>query len=151
VYRQTRAETLLNDRARTKGPSSGDTRKRIGMRTLFRGVLALFFVAAGVAHFRRSSLYAQIVPPYLPHPLALVYVSGVCEILGGCGILIPCVRRIAGWGLIALLIAVFPANIHMALGDVGIREVTIPPWLLWLRLPLQGVFIAWVWWCIREN
>lgn len=132
-------------------PSPGDTRKRGGMRTPLRVALALFFVAAGVMHFRRPSLYAQIVPPYMPFPLALVYVSGVCEILGGCGILIPRLRRVAGWGLIALLIAVFPANVHMALGDVSIQELTIPPWLLWLRLPLQGVFIAWVWWCIRSD
>jgi uncharacterized membrane protein len=121
------------------------------MQMLFRALLALFFVAAGIAHFRWPSLYVQIVPPYLPHPLALVYVSGVCEILGGCGLLIPRLRWVAGWGLIALLLAVFPANVHMALGDVAIRELTIPPLLLWLRLPLQGVFLAWVWWSMRAD
>lgn len=120
-------------------------------RVLLRIFLALFFIAAGVAHFRRPELYVQIVPPYLPWPMTLVYISGACEIAGGCGVLVPRLRRAAGWGLIALLIAVFPANVHMALGDVRIRELPIPPLLLWLRLPLQLVLIAWVWWCIRED
>jgi uncharacterized membrane protein len=120
------------------------TKKREILRGLLRLALGLFFVAAGLAHFRRPELYVQIVPPYLPAPLELVYVSGACEILGGCGVLIPRLRRAAGWGLIALLLAVFPANWHMALGDVRIHEFNIPPLLLWLRLPLQLVFIAWV-------
>jgi uncharacterized membrane protein len=114
-------------------------------------VLALFCVGAGVLHFLRPSAYVQIVPRYLPYPFALVYISGACEILGGCGVLVPRLRRAAGWGLIALLVAVFPANLHMALGDVQIQGLSVPPLLLWLRLPLQLVLIAWVYWCTREG
>lgn len=114
-------------------------------------VLAVFFVVAGVLHFLKPEVYVQIVPPYLPFPLALVYVSGVCEVLGGCGVLIPRLRNLAGWGLIALLVAVFPANLHMALGDVQIQGLSVSPLLLWLRLPLQLVLIALVYGCTREN
>ena len=120
---------------------------RVGLRV----ALALFFMAAGVLHFVRPDPFVQIVPPYLPYPLALVYVSGACEILGGGGLLVPSLRRAAGWGLIALLVAVFPANWHMALGDVRIEGRDIPPLLLWLRLPLQLVLIVGVWWCSRGD
>jgi uncharacterized membrane protein len=107
-------------------------------------------VAVGVLHFVRPRFFEQIVPPYLPWPLALVYISGYFEILGGCCIMIPAVRRLAGWGLIALLIAVFPANIHMAVNNVVPEGATFTPLQLWLRLPLQLVFIAGVWWCARD-
>ena len=117
------------------------------LRGPLRALLALLFVTAGTLHFIVPSSFVQIVPPYLPWPLALVWVSGACEILGGCGLLVPRLRRAAGWGLIALLVAVFPANLHMALGDVGVRGLAIPPLLLWLRLPVQGVLIAGVYWC----
>jgi uncharacterized membrane protein len=120
-------------------------------RGVLRVVLAVFFVVAGVLHFLKPEVYVQIVPPYLPFPLALVYVSGVCEVLGGCGVLIPRLRNLAGWGLIALLVAVFPANLHMALGDVQIQGLSVSPLLLWLRLPLQLVLIALVYGCTREN
>jgi uncharacterized membrane protein len=82
------------------------------------------------------------MPPYFPAPQVLVEASGVAEIAGGIGLLICPVRRAAGWGLIALLIAVFPANIYM-LQHRG--QFHFAPWLLWARLQLQGVFIAWVW------
>jgi uncharacterized membrane protein len=116
---------------------------------LLRLVLAGLFVTAGTLHFLMPSPFVQIVPPYLPWPLALVYLSGACEIAGGAGLLVPRLRGAAGWGLVVLLIAVFPANLHMALGDVQIREVDVPPLLLWLRLPLQAVLIVWAWWCSR--
>jgi uncharacterized membrane protein len=118
-------------------------------RAAVRVVLACLFVTAGVLHFLIPGKFAQVVPRYLPAPLALVYVSGVFEILGGCGLLVPRLRRAAGWGLIALLVAVFPANLHMALGDVVVEGLVIPPWALWLRLPLQGVLIAAVCWASR--
>jgi uncharacterized membrane protein len=117
------------------------------LRVVLRVLLAIFFVTAGVLHFVNSGFFEQIVPPYLPWPLEIVYISGVFEILGGCGILIPRLRRAAGWGLIALLIAVFPANLHMAINDVYVNGKATPPLLLWLRLPMQLVFIVWVWWC----
>jgi uncharacterized membrane protein len=75
----------------------------------------------------------------------LVAVSGVAEIAGGIGLLIPRLRRWAGWGLIALLIAVFPANVYMAVSPQRIPDLHFARWMLWLRLPLQGVFVVWVW------
>jgi uncharacterized membrane protein len=112
------------------------------IKTIFRWLAALFFIAAGANHFRTPEIYVAIVPHYLPWPLALSNISGAAEMLGGLGILIPMTRRAAGWGLIALLAAVFPANIDMALH--GFRS--IPGWVLWLRLPFQFVFVAWVYW-----
>ena len=116
---------------------------RFGLRIL----LAIFFVGAGVLHFVKTSFYLAIVPPYLPYHLALVYVSGVAEILGGLGVLIPALRRAAGYGLIALLVAVFPANVHMATESFRSEGLTVPTLLLLLRLPFQLVFAAWVWFC----
>jgi uncharacterized membrane protein len=124
---------------------------RVILRVALRVLLAHLFVAIGVLHFVRPGFFEQIVPPYLPQPLALVYISGYFEILGGCCIMIPAVRLAAGWGLIALLIAVFPANLHMALNDVHVDGKAASPLLLWLRLPLQLVFIVWVWWCARDD
>src|SRR5471030_1021204 len=82
--------------------------------------LSLLFLLAGVLHFVYPKTYLRMMPPYVPAPLAMVYISGVCEILGGAGLLIPVTRSMAAWGLIALLIAVFPANVHMALHHIGI-------------------------------
>ncbi len=118
------------------------------MRDFSLGLIAVLFVGAGILHFVIPDLYVQIVPPYLPFPLALVYISGAAEILGGIGVLIPKARTWAGWGLIALLIAVFPANLYMALEPegIGLERAALG---LWLRLPLQFVLIAWVWWATR--
>jgi uncharacterized membrane protein len=109
--------------------------------TLFRWLLALLFVAAGVNHFVNPDFYTKIMPPYLPRHYELVLLSGVFEVLGGVGLLIPRFRRAAAWGLIGLLVAVFPANVHMALHPE--LHPNIPPALLWARLPLQAVFVAW--------
>ena len=115
--------------------------------TIFRWLIAGSFVAVGVEHFRQPQLFVGIVPPYLPSHLALVYISGVFEVLGGVGLLWSRSRRFAGWGLIALLIAVYPANIHMLVNDVYLEGMARERWLLWLRMPLQfffagGVLIA---------
>jgi uncharacterized membrane protein len=126
-------------------------RWRVFLRVALRILLAHMFVAVGVLHFVRPHLFEQIVPPYLPAPLALVYISGYFEILGGCCIMIPTVRKAAGWGLIALLIAVFPANIHMAVNNIQPDGASISPLAQWLRLPFQLVFIVWVWWCARDD
>lgn len=109
----------------------------------------VLFVAAGVNHFVRPDFYVRIVPPYLPWPRELVLVSGVAEVLLGVLLLIPRTTVLAAWGLIALLIAVFPANLHMALHTGQYPEV--PAWALWLRLPMQGVLIAWAWWYTRPS
>jgi uncharacterized membrane protein len=118
------------------------------MKLLSIGLIALMFVAAGVLHFVKPKLFAAIVPPFLPAPFLLVYVSGVAEILGGLGVLVPGLRVWAGWWLIALLIAVFPANVYMALEA---EKFGIAPALLWLRLPLQFALIAWVWWATQPG
>lgn len=120
------------------------------MRLLSLALIAVGFVVAGVLHFIRPSLYARIIPPFLPFPMALVYISGVAEILGGLGVLVPSLRSWAGLGLIALLIAVFPANLYMALAPERAGMGVAPVWL-WLRLPLQLVLIAWVWWATRPG
>ena len=112
-------------------------------------VLAAFFVVAGANHFLNPVPYRTMMPPYLPWPEGLIIVSGVAEIAGGLGILIPRTRWLAGWGLIALLVAVFPANVQVA--RHGWPGVPIPQWTLWARLPLQGVLIAWVYWVCRAR
>lgn len=116
------------------------------IQSLTRLVLAALFVAAGVAHFRTPEPFVKIVPPYLPSPYVLVYVSGIFEILGGLGLLVPATRLIAGWGLIALLLAVFPANIYMATAGVKIGGFPSQPWMAWARLPFQFVLIGLIYW-----
>ena len=106
-------------------------------------LLAALMVVAGVMHFVAPAAYTRIVPRWLPAPGVLVAVSGVCEILGGLGLLHPSTRSWAAWGLIALFIAVFPANVNMAINRIGFGHKPPPSWLLWARLPLQGVLIAW--------
>jgi uncharacterized membrane protein len=104
--------------------------------------MGIFFIVAGVNHFVSPGFYETIMPPFLPWPMALIYISGAAEILGGAGVLIPWARRVAGWGLIALLIAVFPANIYAVMH--GISSNTLVKVLLIVRLPFQAVLIAWV-------
>ncbi len=101
--------------------------------------IGAFFIAAGVNHFVHPQPYIAMVPSYLPAPAGLVVVSGVAEILGGIGMLISPVRAFAAWGLIVLLLAVFPSNLHVALN--GWPGVNLPSLILWLRLPLQPLFI----------
>ncbi len=120
------------------------------MTLVFRILLAVFFVLAGANHFRRPDIYVAVMPPRLPVPTALVYLSGALEIAGGAGALVPATRTAAGILLIALLIVVLPANIHMVLHDIQPAGWALPQWALWARLPFQLVFIAWVWWtCLR--
>lgn len=102
--------------------------------------------AIGILHFTNPEPFVKIVPAFLPAALVLVYVSGLAEIAGGIGILIPATRRAAGLGLIALYIAVFPANINMAVNQVSLGSDPVPAWALWLRLPFQVVFILWAHW-----
>jgi uncharacterized membrane protein len=110
-------------------------------------VMGLLYVAAGINHFVSTDFYVRIMPPYVPFHLAMVYLSGVAEIALGVAVLIPKTRRIAAWGIIALLVAVFPANVNMLLQE----PLGAPVWLLWLRLPLQGVLIAWAYWYTRPD
>ena len=102
-----------------------------------------FFLLAGLLHFLRPRPYVAIVPDALPRKREIVYVSGVAEMAGGAGVLVPATRRAAGWWLIATLLAIFPANVNMAVNAERFRAVPEP--LLWVRLPLQGLLILWVW------
>jgi uncharacterized membrane protein len=98
---------------------------------------------AGINHFINPKIYENIIPPYLPQPAILVYVSGLLEILFGMLLLFSTTRRLAAWGIILLLIAVFPANIQMAVNYSGTHSMGF--WISLLRLPLQGVLIWWAW------
>jgi uncharacterized membrane protein len=128
-----------------------DQLSRISRKEVLRGVLAVAIIIVGITHFIRPEQYARIVPPELPYPVALVYISGVFEILGGIGLLIPQVSVAAAWGLIALFIAVFPANINQALHSIPIEGIPHHPLLYWFRLPFQAVLIAWAWWYTRPD
>jgi uncharacterized membrane protein len=108
-------------------------------------MLAVFFVVAGANHLRMPELYAGMMPPGLPWPAALNAIAGIAEILGGLGLCFSATRRLAGWGLIALLVAVFPANVYVALQG-RMPGLEVAPLTLWLRLPFQAVFVAGVWW-----
>ncbi len=114
-----------------------------------RGIVALAMVSVGVMHFTQAEWFAQIVPPFLPAHVWLVWISGVFEILGGIGVLVPRVRALAGWGLVLLYLAVFPANIYMAVEPVAVNGVVPERWLVWARLPFQPVFMWVAWWCTR--
>jgi uncharacterized membrane protein len=101
-------------------------------------------VVAGANHFISPATYLAIVPPLLPWPTALVYISGTSEVAGGMGILLPQTRKFAAIGLILLLIAVFPANVYAAQYGMRIGHLAVARWMLWIRLPLQVLLIAWV-------
>ncbi len=120
-------------------------------KTIFRVLLALLVIIAGTLHWLTPRPFLQMMPAFLPYPLELVYISGVFEILGGVGLLIPRVSRAAAWGLILLFIAVFPANINMAVNDIVIDGLPHNLLAYWLRLPLQGVLIAWAWWFTQPD
>jgi uncharacterized membrane protein len=111
--------------------------------------LCLAFVTAGVNHFTNPDFFVAIMPPYLPAHLELVYLSGVFEILLGVAVLVPKLRSLAGWGLIALLLAIFPANLHMALHPELFPD--IEPVALYIRLPIQFLLIGWAFWATRED
>ena len=112
-----------------------------------RRLLAAFFLGMGTLHFTHTSAYLPVMPPALPAPRTLILVSGVFEWLGGLGLLVPDrrVRRAAGWGLAALLVAVFPANVYMATEGLVLNG-PVGRMLLWLRLPFQPLLIAWALW-----
>ncbi len=125
-----------------EGPSS--LAKRI---SLF--AVAAIFLAAGVGHFTHAKFFVDIMPPYLPWHLELVYLSGVFEILGGLGLLLGRTRPLAAIGLVALLFAVYPANVHMAMNPERFPDVA--PAALYARLPMQFVLMAWLWWATRPD
>jgi len=120
-------------------------------KTVLRWLLTIFMVGAGANHFIDPGPYVAMTPDALPAHLLLVYISGVAEILGGLGLILPQTRRLAAWGLVLLLLAVFPANINMAVNHLPLGDRPVPTWALWGRLPLQALFIAWAFWFTRPE
>ncbi|AFZ16159.1 DoxX family protein [Allocoleopsis franciscana] len=129
----------------TSNPSTSPRLKEI-----FRAILSVSIIVVGITHFVKPLEYASIVPPQFGDRLAMVYISGFFEILGGIGLLIPLVSVAAAWGLIALFIAVFPANIYQAIHSIPIEGIPHHPLFYWFRLPFQAVFMAWAWWYTRK-
>ena len=121
------------------------------IRAFARLLIAGLFLTTGTLHFLKPELFVKIVPPRLPWPLGLVYLSGFFELAGGAGLLVPRFRRAAAYGLVALLIAVFPANIYMATAPVHFGGFLDHPLYHWIRLPFQGVLIACLLWCAKRN
>lgn len=119
------------------------------LKLILKILFAILFVLAGFNHFFNADFYLRIMPPYLPLHLPLVYLSGAFEIVLGALLLIPKFTRVAAWGLIALLVAVYPANIYMALNQELYSEYSVAA--LWMRLPLQIVLIAWAYWYTLSN
>lgn len=133
---------------------TGSTLARV--KRPLRYVMGGLYVVAGVMHFVVPRVYAQVVPPVFPRPLVLVYLSGVAEIVLGFGVMHRRTRQASAWGLVLLLLAVFPANVYMATHDVVLEGV--PEWAsepsevaTWARLPFQGVLILWAWWYTRPD
>jgi uncharacterized membrane protein len=118
-------------------------------KSILKYIFAVFFILAGLNHFRIQELYVRMMPPSLPWPLLLVYVSGLAEILLGMMLLVPSLVRLAAWGLVVLLIGVFPANIHMAVHAELFPEFNAA--LLWARLPVQALLIAWAYWYVGDD
>lgn len=134
-------------------PTSVPMTSRSRRRAISRGVLAAFMVFMGVLHFVAIDLFVQIVPPFLPAPRALVWLSAVFDVLLGAGLLVRASRRWSSFGLAALFVAIFPANIYMAVANVDI--VGLPSWFphlsetaKWVRLPVQ---LAFIWWALRAG
>ena len=117
----------------------------------FRVMLAVFMVVAGLSHFFADSMYIKIYPPLLPYPATMVYFTGVAEILGGIGLLIPRVSQAAAWGFVILFIAVYPANINMAINNIHLNNIPDGNWFQAIRLPFQFVLIAWAYWLTRSK
>ena len=118
-----------------------------GTKRALLGVMGAFYIVAGLMHFVAPAAYLPLMPPWLPAHRALILLSGVAEVVLGALVLVPATRRLAAWGLILLLIAIFPANLHVALHDVPLFGATegLGVWN-WVRLPFQLVLILWAWW-----
>lgn len=123
---------------------------RTWTQTFFLYLLATAMVIVGIRHFTHTEFFERIVPPILPNPKALVLISGVFEVLGGLGLIPKFSRKFSAWGCIALYIAVFPANIYHAVYHVETPNLNASPWMLWARLPLQFVLIAWAYTYTRD-
>ena len=118
-------------------------------KTILKWIFGIAFVFAGINHFLNPDFYLRMMPPILPAHLFLIYLSGVCETVLGVLLLIPKFTKFAAWSLIALLIAVFPANIYMALNPQIFSEIS--PMAQYIRLPIQLVLIAWAYWFTKKD
>ena len=119
------------------------------IKSLTRLLFGALFVVAGLNHFLNPGFYVGMMPPYVPWHLELVYISGVAEMILGAMLLVSRWAVLAAWGLIALLIAVFPANLHMAMHPELYPRISATA--LWIRLPIQGLLIAWAYWYTRPS
>ena len=115
------------------------------LKVVGRFLLAAIFIGSGALHFLAPNPFLRIMPPNLPHPTALLSLSGAAELAGGLGLLVSRTRRAAAWGLVALLIAVWPANFYMAMDHVSLPGLAGQSWAQWLRVPLQIPLILWAW------
>ena len=115
-------------------------------RTISKYVLAFFMLVAGTMHFVNPDFFLKIMPPYLPLHSELVMLSGLCEVLLGILLLVPGSSRLAAWGIVALLIAVFPANVYLYQHQ---EIMPAPSFVHFLRLPFQGVLVLWAFWHTR--
>ncbi len=118
-------------------------------KLILKYVLAIGFILAGINHFLNTAFYLRMMPPYFPWHTFLVYLSGAIEIALGILLLIPRYTRRAAVGMIALLVAVYPANFYMAQNPELFQEFR--PWMIRLRLPLQFIIILWAHWFTRPN
>lgn len=120
----------------------------VHLKTVSKFLLAALMVGVGTMHFVQTDFFTRIMPPYLPWHRELVYISGICEAVLGLLLLVPRLSRFAAWGIIALLIAVFPANIYLYQHQ---ELLPASPIVHFLRLPLQAVFIAWAYWHTKPS
>jgi len=116
-----------------------------------RVILAVCMVVAGVLHFAQPDPFIRIVPGFLPAPATLVYLSGAIEMLLGVGLLVPATRQFSAWGLVVLFIAVYPANLNMAINHIKIAGIPDNWWFHAIRLPFQLVLIAWAYWLTQPS
>ncbi len=121
------------------------------VRTAARWLVTVGMVAIGITHFANPAPFMAIMPPFIPFHLAMVYLSGVCEIALGLGLVPEKTRVWASYGLIALYVAVFPANIYMAVAGISPTGEPIAPWIAWARLPFQPLLILLAWWVGRDG
>jgi len=124
-----------------------------GFKRVARWAMVLFMVVSGIGHFAVTDAYVAMVPASFPSPRLLVYISGLAELAGGIGLVVPWprLRRAAAIGIILLLIAVFPANVNMAVHHISPAGMHVSAAALWARLPFQALFIAWAWWLARPQ
>jgi uncharacterized membrane protein len=117
-------------------------------RLFTRIFLAALFLLAGTVHLLKPNLFKPIMPPWIPAPMACIIISGIAELLGGIGLLVPqtALQQAAGWSLLALLVAVFPANIYMAAAHIRVNGFPAHIWMSWARLPLQPILMLMVSW-----